>query len=61
MLDHPAHIFEDFIFQNLKIKQSLEEEYQIIMGIHAQDIAQFIDRLHLDTVYFLEEGSHESI
>ena len=61
VLDHPAHIFEDFIFQNLKIKQSLEEEYQIIMGIHAQDIAQFIDRLHLDTVYFLEEGSHESI
>jgi hypothetical protein len=40
----------------LGIDITLDEYYEIMKNITADDICLFLDRLQLDTVYFLKEG-----
>jgi predicted Zn-dependent peptidase len=55
-LDDKYLIFDDFIFSTLGIDITLDEYYEIMKNITADDICLFLDRLQLDTVYFLKEG-----
>lgn len=59
VLDDKFALFSDYIFEDLKIEKSMNDDYQDILKISAYDISKFMDRLVLDTVYFMEEDSHE--
>ena len=36
-----------------------QEKHELIKMITSEEISEFVDRLVLDTVYFLEEEEHE--
>ncbi len=54
-LDNKYFLFDDFIIHDLNIDFTLEEYYEMIQKISADQISQFIKRLSLDTIYFLKE------
>lgn len=58
-LDSKFQIFDDFIVHDLGIEDTLEEYYEKVLKVTAADIANFVDKLVLDTVYFIEEEDHE--
>lgn len=55
-LDNKYSIINDNIFKNLKIDYTSEESYNLLKDKTSKDIAEFMDRLSLDTVYFLKES-----
>ena len=59
MLDDKFALLSDFIVQDLGFDDTIEELYNKSLKVTAEDIAKFIDRLVLDTVYFLKEEEHE--
>ena len=58
-LDSKYQIFDDFIIHDLGISDTLEEYYEKVLKVTADDIANFVDKLVLDTIYFIEEEDHE--
>ena len=58
-LDDKYFLLEDFILDHMGIEESLVKFYQRIEKVTAKDICSFIDRLVLDTVYFIKEEEHE--
>lgn len=54
-LDNKYSIINDIIFKKLQIDYTAEESYNILKEKNAKDISQFINRLSLDTIYFLKE------
>ncbi len=58
-LDDKFFLFDDFIFSDLEIDITFKEYYERYIKITAKDISNFVDRLVLDTTYFLKEGEHE--
>lgn len=54
-LDNKYSIINDEIFKNLKIDYTSKESYNLLKEKTAKDVAEFIDRLSLDTIYFLKE------
>ena len=58
-LDDKYFIFDDFVISDLGIDDTVKEYYEKIDKVTAEDIASFVDRLVLDTVYFLKEGENE--
>ena len=59
-LDNKYSIMNDYIFKKLKIDYTSKESYELLKEKTAKDIIEFIDRLSLDTVYFLKEKeTHE--
>ena len=58
-LDSKGQIFDDFMFHDLGIENTAEEDYEKSLKVTADDISEFVDRLVLDTIYFLEEEEHE--
>ncbi len=58
LLDDKTSLFQDAIIKDLKIDYSTEEYYQKIVTITPQDVILFLDRIVLDTKYFLKEGDH---
>lgn len=59
-LDNKYSIMNDNIFKTLKIDYTSEESYNLLKEKTAKDVAKFIDRLLLDTTYFLKESDkHE--
>ncbi len=58
-LDDKYSLFSDFIFADLGIDDTLQEHYQKCLKITAHDIAEFVRRFYLDTIYFLKEEDHE--
>lgn len=58
-LDSKFQIFDDFIVHDLGIEDTLEEYYEKVLKVTAADIANFVDKLVLDTIYFIEEEDHE--
>lgn len=58
-LDDKTTLFQDEIVNNLGIEISPQEYYDKLLSITEKDIAKFIDRLVLDTRYFLKEGDYE--
>lgn len=58
-LDNKLLLFDDFIISDLGIHESDEEYYKKVEKIEADEIVRFMDRLVLDTIYFLKEEEHE--
>ena len=57
--DNKGLIFEDFIDSTLGISNTLEDYYEKYKNISCEDISDFVNRLVLDTIYFLKEKEHE--
>lgn len=55
-LDNKYSIMNDNIFKTLKIDYTSEESYNLLKEKTAKDVAEFIDRLSLDTTYILKES-----
>ena len=58
-LDDKWGLFQDSIIKDLGIDLTAEEFYQKLLLITPKDVSCFMDRLVLDTKYFLKEGEHE--
>ncbi len=58
-LDNKVYLFSDKIIEETGISYTSHEHYDKLIKVSAKDISNFIDRLVLDTEYFLEEGEHE--
>lgn len=59
-LDNKNSLFKEFVITELGLDISEEEYYKKLLKVKTSDISSFIDRLVLDTVYFLkEEDVHE--
>lgn len=54
-LDNKYSIMNDCIFKKLKIDYTSKESYELLKEKTAKDITEFINKLSLDTVYFLKE------
>lgn len=52
--DNKNSISNDYICKYLGVELTLEEENERIQKVTVDDITKFIDRLELDTVYYLE-------
>lgn len=57
--DNKWEVFHDYFNSSLDISWTAEEYYEKFVNIKANDISRFVDRLVLDTVYFLKEEEHE--
>lgn len=57
-LDDKTVLFDNDIIKDLGIDLTNEEYHEKLMKVTPQDIIAFMDRLVLDTKYFLEEGDH---
>ena len=57
--DNKYIIFDDYIYSTLNIDDTLEEYYEKYKNISSEDISNFVNRLVLDTIYFLKEKDHE--
>lgn len=57
--DDKFFLLEDSILVDLGADISSEEYYEKMLPITSHDIACFVDRLQLDTIYFIKEGDHE--
>ena len=58
-LDSKFQILDDFMFDDLGLDDSSEKYYEKVLKVSADDISNFVDKLVLDTIYFLEEEEHE--
>lgn len=57
--DNKFLIFDDFISSSLGIDDTLEEYYEKYKNVSCEEISNFVNRLVLDTIYFLKEKDHE--
>ena len=57
--DNKYIIFDDYISSTLNLDDTLEEYYEKYKNISCEDISNFVNRLVLDTIYFLKEKDHE--
>ena len=58
-LDDKVVLFRDGMIQDMGVDLTSEEQYERIKQYTPSDISHFMDRLVLDTEYFLKEGEHE--
>lgn len=58
-LDDKFALLADKVSEVLKIEKNMQDEYQEMLRISALDIAQFMDRLVLDTIYYIEEADND--
>ncbi len=54
-LDNKYSIFDEALFYRLGIDEIQEDVYKKMLKITSKDISNLVDRLVLDTVYFIEE------
>lgn len=52
--DSMGSLMDDFLNKEFFDDLTSSEEYEIIKGINEKDITSFMDRVYLDTVYYLE-------
>ena len=58
-LDDKTSLFQDAIYKDLKLDITEESYYKKLLKVTPLDVSTFIDRMVLDTIYYLEEGDHE--
>lgn len=58
-LDNKYAIINNAINKKLNITYTQEESYELVKEKTAKDIKDFIERLSLDTIYFLKEKDYE--
>ena len=59
LLDNKNGILYDFIKDNLNIDYTNYEYYELLTKITYEDIIKFVDRLTLDSIYYLKEKDYE--
>lgn len=59
LLDDKLSLLDEVICKELEIDLLAKEQYELIKEITPKDISLFIDRLVLDTIYFVEEEDYE--
>lgn len=59
ILDDKYALLSEFVVSDLKLDDTLEVLYEKTKNITAKDISNFVNRLVLDTVYFLKEEEYE--
>ena len=58
-VDDANNLLRDKVLELLEVDKNMNDNYQDILNISAEDISKFVERLVLDTVYFMEEDDHE--
>ena len=58
-LDDKFALLGDVTTVTLEIDKNLNESYEDILNITAEDVSNFVDRMILDTIYFVEEEDYE--
>ena len=58
-LDDKFSLLNDVVFERLEVDKNMEDNYKEVLTISAEDISEFVRRLALDTIYFIEEDVHE--
>lgn len=59
LLDNKNSLFYDYIKDKLNIDYNSHEYYELICNINSNDIVKFVDRLVLDSIYYLKEKDYE--
>ena len=59
LLDNKYGLLDEVICNELGVEDLAIEQYEDIKKVNPSDISKFIDRLILDTVYFIEEEDHD--
>ncbi len=54
-LDDKYYIFNEVMLDVLKIEKKQDVVYKKMLKITSKDICELVDRLVLDTIYFIEE------
>lgn len=58
-LDEKVLVLRNNIIKDTGIDYTNEEYYEKLINVTSKDVSKFIDRLVLDTIYFLKENDHE--
>lgn len=58
-LDDKFTLFSDEILERLEVDKNMNDNYQETLKTTAEDISNFVEKLVLDTVYFMEEENYE--
>ena len=58
-LDDKTSLFQDAIFKDMGLDLTEEDFYKKLIDITPVEVSKFIDRMIIDTIYYLEEGEHE--
>lgn len=59
LLDSKTSLFYDYIKDSLDLDYTSNEYYEMLVKITYQDIIKFVDRLVLDSIYYLKEKDYE--
>lgn len=59
VLDDKIALLDDVVIKTLGIDITYKERHEIIKKITSDEISEFMNRLFLDTIYFIEEEEHE--
>ena len=59
LLDSKTGLFYDYIKDSLDLDYTSKEYYEMLVKITYQDIIKFVDRLVLDSIYYLKEKDDE--
>ena len=59
LLDDKNILLDEVVVKTLVFDITNIEKHEVIKNFSSEDISKFVERLVLDTVYFLEEEEHE--
>ena len=59
LLDDKNILLDEVVVKTLGFDITNKEKYELIKNMSSEEISEFMNRLVLDTVYFLEEEEHE--
>lgn len=57
--DDKFTLLNDVVLETLEVDKNMYDNYEDVLKITAEDISSFVERLVLDTIYFVEEEDHE--
>lgn len=57
--DDKFTLLNDVVLETLEVDKNMYDNYEDVLKITAEDISNFVERLVLDTIYFVEEEEHE--
>ena len=59
LLDDKNILLDEVVVKTLGFDITNKEKHELIKNVSSEDISKFVERLVLDTIYFLEEEEHE--
>lgn len=58
-LDDKFTLLSDKVLETLEVESNMFDNYEKVLKITAEDVSKFMERMILDTIYFVEEEEHE--